>query len=78
MMSMKKIVWCGVSVRLAVSNNFLLLKKKKIRLKPLVLHEQHINHFGLKLISKACEVVQDGDKWIDSDRALNLIDGFII
>ena len=36
-----------------------------------------INHFGLKLISKACEV-QYGDKWIDSDRALNLIDGFII
>ena len=56
-MRMKKVI-CGVSVRL------LLWKKKttNVRLKPLVLQEQHINHFALKLLPTACEVVQEGDK----------------
>ena len=39
----------------AVSNEILCLWK-----------EHYINHFGLKLLSKAGEVVQDGNKWEDS------------
>ena len=80
MMRMKKMVW-AVSVRLAVSNERLLLWKKhttKVLLKPLVLLEQHINYIDLKLLSTACEVVQDGDKWDDGDCTLNLTDGFMI
>ena len=56
-MILKKIV-CAVSVRLAVSNERLLLWIKQttnIHLKPFVLQEQLINHFGLKVLSTACE-----------------------
>ena len=70
---MKKIV-CAVSVRLAVANERLLLWKNK----QLVLQEQHINHFGLQLLSTACEVVQDAGKWVDMDCEFNLPNGFMI
>ena len=46
----------------------------KVRLKPLFLQEQHINHFGLKLLSTVCELVHNGDKCDDSNWALNLTD----
>ena len=80
MIGMKKIV-CAASVRLTVLNERLLLWKKEttnVYLKSLVLQEQHINHFGRKLLSTPCEVVQDNDKGDDSDWALNLTDGFMI
>ena len=61
MMSMKKIV----SVRLAVSNERLLLwQKQQIAF---ALQKQHVNHFGLQLLSTACVLVQDDDEWDDSD-----------
>ena len=65
----------ALSVRLAVSNERLFMWKKQttnVRLKPLVLQKQQFNHFALKSLSTACEVVQDGE-W-----ALNLTDGFMI
>ena len=77
---MKRIV-CAVSVRLAVSNKRLLLCKKQtknLHLKPSVLQEQLINHLGLKVLSTPCEVVQDNDKWNDTDWTLNSTDGFMI
>ena len=79
-MSMKKIV-CAISVRLAVSNESLFHRENKttnVHLKPLVLQEQLINHFGLKVLSTACEVVPHGDKWDNSDWTLNLTDSFMI
>ena len=54
-------------------------KTANVRLKrSLVLQEQHIKHFGLKLLSTSREIVQDGDKWLDCDGLLNLTDGFMI
>ena len=44
-------------------------------MKSLVLQEQHINHYGWKLLSA---VEQDGDKWINSDWTLSLTDRFMI
>ena len=34
--------------------------------------------FALKLLPTACEVVQEVDKWVDSDWELNLNNGFMI
>ena len=80
MMSMKEIV-CTVSVRLAVSNERLLLWKKtntNVHLKPLALQKQLINHFGIKVLSTTCELLQNGEEGDDSEWSLNLTDGFTI
>ena len=56
----------------------ILLWKKQATNETLVLQKQYINHFGLTLLSIACEVIQGGDIWEDSDLALNLTDDFMI
>ena len=48
------------------------------RLKLLVLQKPYINYFGLKILSAACEVVQECDIRYASDQVFNLSEGFII
>ena len=60
---------CVVNIVESEAVDPLLWKKQttNVWVKTLVLQEQHINQFVLKSLFTACAVVQNGDKWDDSD-----------